>query len=95
MFSGKTMKKSVSCKRIGTRREVMNGSAVMTNGGLTKKKLVLSHGRIRTRAGISKGKKNEWAMAMKKARSQLKVKGFVPMKKGSALYKQTMKNYKK
>lgn len=104
MFGGKTMKKVSGCKRIGTRREVMNGSATMTPGGLTKQKLMLSNGRIRTKAGIKKGKKNEWAMSMKEARGQLmksgvikKNAGFVALndgsKEGNALYKLTKKIY--
>lgn len=41
------------------------------------------------------GRKNPWARAVKAARKALKIKGFMPIKKGSALYKKAKQLYKK
>lgn len=95
---------TLQCKRIGTRTQVYNGSALMTSGGLTKKKLMKSRGRIRTRAGVKKGKSNTWAKSMQEARNKLKKSGvitknsgFVALndgsKAGNALYKLTKQIY--
>ena len=42
-----------------------------------------------------KGKIGKWAVAFVKARKALGIKGFVAVKKGSALYKKTLSFYKK
>ena len=44
---------------VGSRRQVWNGTAVKTSGGLTKKNLFKSKGRIKSRKASRKAKKNK------------------------------------
>ena len=80
-------------KTIGSKREVWNRTAKQTSGGLKRKDLVRvrdSQGNIRIKskkqqmAGKKmKGGKNTWAKAMKKARKELEIEGFVPVQKSA------------
>ena len=80
-------------KSIGSKREVWNKTAKQTAGGLKRKDLVRvkdAQGNVRIKskkqhlAGkkMKKGK-NKWAKAMKKARKELDIEGFVPVQKAA------------
>ena len=77
------------------------GKIMKSKGGLTKDALTKSKtGKIVSKKQSAKGKKvyakylSKWTAAVQKARKALGVKGFVAVKKGSALYKKTMSFYK-
>ena len=83
-------------KAVGSRAEVIHGTASHTAGGLTKKKLKVSKvsGEIVSVKAAKKGKKNPWAVATEKARAQLGIQAgeMVLMNvgaKGKALYATT------
>ncbi len=84
-------------KSVGSRRQVMSGSAVKTKGGLKKKDLKKKDGRIISIEKSKNATKNkalsDWRNAMKKARKDLGITDFVLVKKGSKLYKLTKKIY--
>merc|ERR1719326_832223 len=66
----------------------------MTKSDLMKNKL----GRVVSKKKSAAGKKaykfiKGWTAAVQKARKELGVKGFVPIKKGSALYKRAKELY--
>tara|TARA_Y100000389_G_scaffold171916_1_gene179906 strand:- start:187 stop:507 length:321 start_codon:yes stop_codon:yes gene_type:complete len=91
------------CAKYGSRRQVFNGSAIMTQGGLTKRNLLKKNGRIIAKKKSTVGKKNSWAAAMKSARAKLIKSGtikkgeFVALNKGvsgKTLYKETLKLHK-
>ena len=78
-------------KTVGSKREVWNKTAKQTAGGLKRNNLVRvkdSQGNVRIKskkqhiAGkkMKKGK-NKWAKAMKKARKELDIEGFVSIQK--------------
>ena len=64
-------------KAVGTRAEVMHGTASHTAGGLTKKKLKVSKvsGEIVSKKKATAGDKNPWAAATAQARLQLGLTG--------------------
>jgi len=76
-------------KYYGSKTEVFNGTAQYTKGGLTKKDIVRiddGYGNYRYKskrqqaAGKKKGSFREhWSKAMKKARKELGIQGFVPV----------------
>merc|ERR1711924_165035 len=67
---------------------VFRGSKAKTVGGLTASSLTKNkHGRVVSKKLSAKGKKSEWIAAVQKARKAWGLKGFVAIKKGSALYK--------
>jgi hypothetical protein len=86
-------------KYYGSKAEVAHGNAKYTKGGLTKKDIVIiddGYGNYRykskhqQKAGKKKtGFRAKWAKAMKKARKELELEGFVPVggktKDGKAL----------
>merc|ERR1719460_3536557 len=71
---------------------VFRGSKAKTVGGLTKSDLVKNkRGKIVSKKTAAHGKKQYanikgWTVAVQKARKALGVKGFVAVKKGTALY---------
>merc|ERR1712098_1022439 len=82
-------KKSVSKVAKGrmAKAMVLRGSKAKTVGGLTAKDLTRNKsGKIVSKKQSVAGKKHPWVLACKKARAALKIKGFVPIKKGSPLY---------
>merc|ERR1711861_125022 len=95
----KSMKKKVYSKKY-IKTAVWKGKAVKTFGGLKKASLMKSKsGKIVSSKKSALGKKaykyiSGWTAAVKKARKALGVKGFVPVKKGSALYKKAKSFYK-
>merc|ERR1719217_495447 len=86
----RAMKKSAkSYKTVaGANRAVWSGRISKTKGGLAKGSLMKSKsGKIVSAKKSALGKKSKWIAAVNKARKALGVKGFVAIKKGSALYK--------
>merc|ERR1711871_754099 len=82
-------KKSVSkiARGIMAKAMVLRGSKAKTVGGLTAKDLTRNKaGKIVSKKQSAQGKKSPWMQAVKKARTALKLKGFVAIKKGSPLY---------
>ena len=85
-----------SMKNLGTRRQVFNGTAVKTTGGLTKGDLIQTPaGKITTRAARARGRKvyksnglSKWVKACKAAGYMQSGANFKPLpKKGTAGYR--------
>merc|ERR1719506_3138683 len=73
---------------------VFRGSKEKTVGGLTATSLTKNkYGKIVSKKRSAFAKKNNWTTAIQKARKALGLKGFVAIKKGSALYKKTKELY--
>merc|ERR1711881_470151 len=94
----KAMKaKSVSKTAKGKFRKVLvfRGSKEKTIGGLTKSDLIKNkYGKIASKKASLRAKKNSgWTTAIQKARKALGLKGFVAIKKGSALYAKAKELY--
>merc|ERR1719191_1183632 len=97
------MKVSKIAKGKRAKSSVFKGNKEKTSGGLKKSDLTKNkRGRVVSKKASlrSKNSKNgrkiaAWGQALAKARKQLGIKGFVPCKKGSALYKATAAIYKK
>merc|ERR1712046_330382 len=90
---GKAMKamkkKSVSKVARGQMAKVLVlcGTKEKTVGGMTAKDLIKNkNGKVVSKKRSTFAKRNPWMMAVKKARSALKIKGFCALKKGSPLY---------
>merc|ERR1719213_1442215 len=94
-------KKAVSkiAKGKMARSVVFRGTKSKTLSGLTKGDLIKNkRGKIVTKKSVAAGKKaysniKGWTTAVQKARKALGVKGFVAVKKGSALYKKAKQLY--
>merc|ERR1719324_2089114 len=94
-------KKAVSkiAKGKMARSVVFRGTKAKTSSGLTKGDLIKNkRGKIVTKKSVAAGKKayaniEGWTTAVQKARKALGVKGFVAVKKGSALYKKAKELY--
>merc|ERR1712183_1034759 len=85
----------------GSRRQVWNGTRSKTMGSLQKGDLIQNkRGRIVSKKASKVGKKRynqhlkPWVAAFTKARKNLGITGFVPCKKGTKLYKETLRLYK-
>merc|ERR1712005_5362 len=77
---------------------VFRGSKAKTSGGLTSSDLIKNaRGKIVSKKASQRAKKNNyikgWTTAVQKARKALGLKGFVAIKKGSALYKKAKELY--
>merc|ERR1712048_1061969 len=86
----------------GSKRQVFRGSREKTNGGLQKKDLVENRrGKVVSKKmharGVKLFKKNlsGWNKALMQARANLGCVGFVAVKKGTKLYKEARRLYKK
>merc|ERR1719443_1990670 len=93
----RAMKKSAkSYKTVaGANRAVWSGKIAKSKGGLAKSSLMKSKsGKIVSSKKSALGKKNKWIAACNAARKALKIKGFSPIKKGTALYKKVKSLYK-
>merc|ERR1712110_1333775 len=96
-------KAAMKQKTIATGRfrkaQVFRGSRVKTTGGLKKTGLKKNkNGKIVSVTLSNNAKKNyhrikAWVVATTKARAALNIKGFVPIKKGTPLYKKTKEIY--
>ena len=94
----RAMKKSVTAKGKGAKARVFSGKKEKTASGLTKEKLTRNkRGKVVSKAASAQGKKmwvknglKAWSDAVKKARKELGVKGFVAIggktAAGKALY---------
>merc|ERR1712098_705919 len=93
-------KKAKKVKR-GSLRRVWSGTVAKSKGGLTKDKLTKNkHGKVVSKKRHAQGLKAykglaKWTAAVMKARKELKLKGFVACKKGTAFYKCARKHYGK
>merc|ERR1712098_553798 len=90
----KAKKKPVS-KRVA-RSRVWRGKAGKSKGGLSKASFTKNkHGKIvsKKRSEIARKRLGKWVAACMKARKELKLKGFVACKKGTAYYKAAKKHY--
>merc|ERR1712014_548636 len=93
MKAMKAMKVSKIAKGKHARSVVFAGRKEKTKTGLKKSDLMKSKsGKIVSRKSHAAGKKayahiKGWTVAVQKARKELGVKGFVAVKKGTALYK--------
>merc|ERR1712093_763166 len=78
---------------------VFRGTKTSTVGGLTKANLMRNkNGKIVSKKASANGKKayariKGWTVAVTKARKALNLKGFVAVKKGTALYKKAKEFY--
>merc|ERR1712139_752734 len=99
MGAMKAKKVSVIAKGKYKKAVVFRGGKEKTSGGLKKSDLMKSStGKIVSRKASANGKKSYkyikgWTVAVQKARKELGVKGFVAVKKGSALYKKAKEFY--
>merc|ERR1711904_286644 len=74
---------------------VLRGKKEKTVGGLTVKDLIKNkYGKVVSKKASAKAKKSPWIAAVTNARSALKVKGFVAVKKGTPLYAKAKSLYK-
>merc|ERR1719160_1831258 len=98
----KAMKKKVVSKIAKgkmAKSVVFRGTKAKTMSGLRKSDLIKNkRGKIVTKKQVAAGKKayaniKGWTVACQKARKALGVKGFVAIKKGSALYKKAKELY--
>merc|ERR1711884_752855 len=94
-------KKPKKVNSLTARRQVFHGKRVKSNGGLQKQSFMMNkRGRVVSKKLHAKGvklfKKNlsGWNKAFLQARKNLNIEGFVACKKGSKLYKETMRLYK-
>merc|ERR1712072_969121 len=93
----KTISKIATGKR--AKASVWLGGKEKTVGGLKKSDLMKSKaGKLVSKKAHAAGKKaykniKDWTAACQKARKELGIKGFVPIKKGSALYKKAKEFY--
>merc|ERR1712224_431125 len=101
MKAMKAMKKKAVSKIAKGKRAravVFNGTKEKTYTGLTKSDLIKNkRGKIVSKKASLLAKKNNyvkgWYTAVQKARKALGLKGFVAIKKGSALYKMAKELY--
>merc|ERR1712099_17700 len=100
----KAMKKTVSkiAKGKRARASVFRGGKEKTSGGLKKSDIVKSKssGKLVSKKASAAGKKaykniQGWTVAVQKAKKALGLKGFVAIKKGSAVYKKAKELYRK
>jgi hypothetical protein len=82
---------------VGSRAQVMSGTAHHTSGGLTKKDLKYSNGEIVSKGKSKAEKKNPWIEAVQAAKKSLRIPKteFTLVTKGSELYKRAKEIYSK
>merc|ERR1711968_188418 len=93
----KKKKKKVSKIAKGKFRKVLvlRGKKEKTVGGLKASDLIKNkNGKVVSKKASAKAKKSPWIAAVNAARSALKLKGFVAVKKGSPLYAKAKSLYK-
>ena len=94
-------KKAKRVSIVGSKRQVWNGTKQRTVGGLTKKDLCESKsGKIVSKKQASRAKKNmksnglaKWTKAVQQVRKEMKLTGFVAIKKGTPYYKRVRAVY--
>ncbi len=93
-------KKAKKPKTVGKKWQVWKGTRVKTVGGLTKKDLMLNKsGKVvsKKKSMLTKKRKGgitNWCAAVKQARKEMSLTGFVACKKGTAFYKRVNGIYK-
>merc|ERR1712118_59484 len=96
---GKAKKISIIAKGKYAKAAVFRGGKEKTVGGLKKSDLMKSKtGKLVSKKSHAAGVKaykhiKGWTVAVQKARKELGVKGFMAVKKGSALYKKAKEFY--
>merc|ERR1712224_289193 len=99
MGATKAKKVSKIAKGKHMRAAVFSGTKDKTKTGLKKSDLIRSKsGKIVSRKSSAAGKKayvhiKGWTVAVQKAKKELGLKGFVAIKKGSAVYKKAKELY--
>merc|ERR1719412_3475572 len=85
----KKAKRVTKAMQTGSYRKVWNGTSKFTKGGLTKSDLCLNNkGKVISKKRFAAAKKNKglkngwWMAALKKARKQLGITGFVKLNRG-------------
>ena len=97
----RAMKVSIIARNKYAKRTVFNGNKTKTVGGLKKGDLMKNkNGKVVSKKAHANGKKafkriQKWTAAVQKARKQMGVKGFVAVKKGTALYKKAHSIFRK
>merc|ERR1712224_781629 len=95
MKAMKAMKKKVISARLA-RRHAFFGKIDKTKTGLKKSDLIRNKtGRVVSKKASQRAKASPWLAAVKKARAELKIKGFCAIKKGTPLYKRAKELYGK
>merc|ERR1711994_384403 len=98
----KRVKKVTKKSQTGSLRQVWNGSKLYTKSGLMKKDLcVNANGKVLAKKKAAAAKKSGsnikgWCNAVKQARKELKITGFVALNKGAqgiAMYKKAKEIY--
>merc|ERR1719382_656768 len=91
-------KKRVS--KVGTKAQVLAGKKERTKWGLRKEHLLKSKGgKVVTKRKSTAGKKafeqnlSKWILACSRARGELGLTGFVPVKRGTAFYNKAREYY--
>merc|ERR1712098_361478 len=88
----KAKAKKVSAR--AARMRLFSGKGTKSKGGLSKAAFTKNKsGRIVSKKRSARGGKSKWIAAVMSARKQLKLKGFVACKKGTAYYKLARKHY--
>jgi len=92
----KAMKAMKKLKAYTQKRYAFQGKLAKTSTGLTKANLVKNkRGKIVSKKKLALGQKSAWIAAVQKARSELKIKGFQVIKKGTPLYNKAKALYKR
>merc|ERR1739836_154196 len=85
----------------GSRGQVWRGTRqkVKTTGQVKSELMMNRRGKIVSKIAHKAGQRRykfikKWTMAFTQARKNLKIKGFMPCKKGTKLYRETMRLYK-
>ena len=94
-------KKAKKVSVVGKKWQVWNGTRQKTVGGLTKKDLMKSKsGKIvskklalRARGNMKSNGLSKWMAAVKQARKEMNIQGFVAIKKGTPYYKRVRAIY--
>merc|ERR1711964_515253 len=98
---GTKKRRKAKAKKVSSRvarLRLWSGKAAKSKGGLAKWAFTKNKGGkivSKSRSAGAKKRLGKWVAAMLKARKELKLKGFVACKKGSAFYKAARKNYGK
>ncbi len=87
-------KKAKKAKTVGKKWQVWKGTRVKTVGGLTKKDLMMNkNGKIVSKKQSKNGGVKKWCAAIKQARKEMNLQGFVACKKGTSYYKRVKAIY--
>merc|ERR1719301_441236 len=94
MKAMKAMKKKPISAKLA-RRHLFSGKISKTKSGYTKADFVKNKtGRVVSKKASLRAKASPWIAAVKKARAELKIKGFAAIKKGTPLYAKAKEFFK-